>query len=104
MNAVIDIKSSLQHVASQYSPELHSFILTLLTKSTCVDNPISIHDVLPLISIPLIRNIEYLHEYNDQLEAEFAKEVENGRLFRILTKLGFINERPESIFKLFLFY
>jgi hypothetical protein len=26
--------------------------------------------------------------------AELAKEVENGRLLRILVKLGFINERP----------
>ncbi len=29
------------------------------------------------------------------LEGELAKEVENGRLFRMLVKLGFINERPE---------
>jgi len=26
--------------------------------------------------------------------AELAKEVENGRLLRLLIKLGFINERP----------
>eukprot|EP01103_Thecamoeba_quadrilineata_P017242 TRINITY_DN6027_c0_g1_i1.p1 TRINITY_DN6027_c0_g1~~TRINITY_DN6027_c0_g1_i1.p1 ORF type:complete len:137 (+),score=19.24 TRINITY_DN6027_c0_g1_i1:391-801(+) len=29
------------------------------------------------------------------LETEMSKEVENGRLLRILVKLGFINERPE---------
>lgn len=28
------------------------------------------------------------------LEAELAKEFENGRLFRLLVKMGFINERP----------
>ena len=26
--------------------------------------------------------------------AELAKEVENGRLLRLLVKLGFVNERP----------
>ncbi len=31
----------------------------------------------------------------DILEAELSKELENGRLFRLLAKLGFINERPE---------
>ena len=33
--------------------------------------------------------------YNDLLESELSKEVENGRLFRVVCKLGFINERPE---------
>jgi len=32
---------------------------------------------------------------NDNLENELAKEVENGRVMRLLTKLGVINERPE---------
>ena len=34
-----------------------------------------------------------LHE--DLLEMELSKELQNGRLFRILSKLGTINERPE---------
>ena len=33
----------------------------------------------------------FLQDYH---MAELAKEVENGRLLRILVKLGFINERP----------
>lgn len=31
----------------------------------------------------------------DTLEAELMRELENGRLVRLLTKFGFINERPE---------
>lgn len=31
---------------------------------------------------------------NDWLENELAKELENGRMFRLLSKLAFINERP----------
>lgn len=29
------------------------------------------------------------------MEQELTKEYENGRLFRLLVKLAFINERPE---------
>lgn len=32
---------------------------------------------------------------SDVIETELAKEVENGRLFRLLVKLGTISERPE---------
>ncbi|KAI9886012.1 MAG: hypothetical protein M1823_002179 [Watsoniomyces obsoletus] len=32
---------------------------------------------------------------DDQLHSELMRELENGRLFRLMAKLGFINERPE---------
>lgn len=31
----------------------------------------------------------------DTLEAELMRELENGRLVRLMAKFGFINERPE---------
>jgi hypothetical protein len=31
------------------------------------------------------------------LESELSGEVENGRLVRLMIKLGFINERAESV-------
>jgi len=48
-----------------------------------------------MITLHMMREIEYLHNCTDMLESELSKEVENGRLFRLLAKLGFINERPE---------
>lgn len=33
--------------------------------------------------------------YADELENELMSELENGRLVRLMAKLGFINERPE---------
>ena len=33
--------------------------------------------------------------YDDHLEAYLSRELENSRLVRLLTKMGFINERPE---------
>ena len=35
------------------------------------------------------------HSAVDRLEGELMSELENGRLFRLLCKFGFINERPE---------
>jgi hypothetical protein len=34
------------------------------------------------------------------LETELMKELDNGRLLRLLVKLGFINERPECVLAL----
>jgi hypothetical protein len=40
-------------------------------------------------------DVELTSSYNDMLESELGSEVENGRLVRLMTKLGFINERAE---------
>ena len=36
-----------------------------------------------------------MYRTNDALEGYMMRELENGRVARLLTKLGFINERPE---------
>jgi PAB-dependent poly(A)-specific ribonuclease subunit 3 len=36
-----------------------------------------------------------IFSYADSLESGLEAEVENGRVARMLIKLGFINERPE---------
>ena len=36
-----------------------------------------------------------IYRCNDVLEMELGRELENGRVVRLLCKLGFINERPE---------
>src|SRR3990167_4741242 len=41
------------------------------------------------------------YSYNDHLENEARKESESGRLFRLIAKLGYINERHEFIFSSF---
>ena len=35
-----------------------------------------------------------LHCANDRLYNELQKEMENGRFVRVLSKLGYVNERP----------
>jgi hypothetical protein len=40
--------------------------------------------------------IENVHLQNDEIMNELSKETENGRLVRILVKLGMMNERPDD--------
>jgi PAB-dependent poly(A)-specific ribonuclease subunit 3 len=42
----------------------------------------------------------FLHSTVDRLEAELMSELESGRLVRLLTKMGFINERPGWVISL----
>lgn len=37
----------------------------------------------------------YIYSYADSLETNLGRELENGRITKLLSKLGFINERPE---------
>lgn len=38
---------------------------------------------------------DWVNSYADSLESGMEAELENGRVARLLIKLGFINERPE---------
>lgn len=39
--------------------------------------------------------LDNLHNYIEVLDHELSKEVQNGRLFRLMVKLATINERPD---------
>lgn len=57
-----------------------------------------------MIGARFYTQLDVLQLRTDIMENEISKEMENGRLFRLLVKLGTINERPEYIFlsKLFI--
>jgi len=55
----------------------------------------SVNDIMPMIGARFYTQLDAAQVKCDVLEGELAKEMENGRLFRILCKMGTINERPE---------
>lgn len=55
----------------------------------------SINEVMPMIGARFYTQLDGAHLRCDVLENELAKEVENGRLVRLMCKLSMINERPE---------
>lgn len=55
----------------------------------------SINDIMPMIGARFYTQLDSAQLRSDVIENELSKEVENGRLFRLIAKLGIINERPE---------
>lgn len=86
------LESSLDCVTKHYSTDLRNLLLLLLGHPLRVT---TINDIMPMIGARFYTQLDSAQMRSDVLEAELAKEVENGRLFRLLVKLGAINERPE---------
>jgi len=51
---------------------------------------------MPSIGARFYTQLDSAYLWGDMVEGELEKEVENGRLFRLLCKLGSVNERPHS--------
>eukprot|EP01125_Pyxidicula_operculata_P020897 TRINITY_DN785_c0_g1_i2.p1 TRINITY_DN785_c0_g1~~TRINITY_DN785_c0_g1_i2.p1 ORF type:complete len:486 (+),score=70.32 TRINITY_DN785_c0_g1_i2:626-2083(+) len=92
-DAMSNFAKSMEHITNTYSNELKELIITLCNKPT-IAYP-TINDICQSINGRMLDQLDRLYCYNDGLESELSKEIENGRLFRLLSKLGFINERPE---------
>lgn len=92
---------TLNSVSRCYSDDLIMLIYKLLTiKKNEIENEnlrsISIIDSLTtLIGSRYYVLLDHVYQKNDCLEMELCKEMDNSRLFRLLAKLGCINERPE---------
>ncbi|KAK3100528.1 hypothetical protein FSP39_021365 [Pinctada imbricata] len=87
-----NFQNSMELIARSYSADLKNFFLYLLTNQ---NRPRSINDIMPMIGARFYTQLDSAQLRSDVIENELAKEVENGRLFRLLSKLGTINERPE---------
>uniref|UniRef100_UPI0035900674 PAN2-PAN3 deadenylation complex subunit PAN3 isoform X2 n=1 Tax=Myxine glutinosa TaxID=7769 RepID=UPI0035900674 len=83
---------SMDLVALNYSPDLKNLIVYLLSGQS---RPRSINDIMPMIGARFYTQLDAAQMRSDVVEEELAKEVQNGRLFRLLARMGTINERPE---------
>ncbi|KAJ3258890.1 PAB-dependent poly(A)-specific ribonuclease subunit 3 [Chytriomyces hyalinus] len=90
--SVHNLPKSLEHISRSYSPDLKNVILLLLSKRNSYK---SIDEVLTMIMPRVVHEMSTAHGQSDILESELTRETENGRVVRLLCKLGFINERPE---------
>ncbi|KAI8819981.1 kinase-like domain-containing protein [Fimicolochytrium jonesii] len=90
--AVHNLSKSIEYIVRHYSADMKNVILYLLSKPSQYK---TIDDVVTMIGPRILHEINSAHHYNDLLEGELTRELENGRLVRLLCKLGCINERPE---------
>ncbi|XP_046807117.1 PAN2-PAN3 deadenylation complex subunit PAN3 isoform X2 [Lucilia cuprina] len=86
-----NVQSSIEMVSRHYSSDLRNFIVYLFTTT----QRRSVTDLMPMIGARFYTQLDALQAQCDMQEDELAKEMENGRLYRILVKLNCINERPD---------
>ncbi|ETI19969.1 hypothetical protein G647_08984 [Cladophialophora carrionii CBS 160.54] len=76
-----------------FKPELQNAVVWLYS---AMQNPEkTIDGFVTLISNQMITAFNAALHTDDELSSQLAREVENARLFRLMAKLNFINERPE---------
>ena len=89
-NAGQNYTKSIELMSKQYSATLREQILHL-----CSGHYKNVDDLAKNIASHSLINFNASLHYQDTIENELTKELENGRIVRLLCKLGFINERPE---------
>ncbi|CEP17331.1 hypothetical protein [Parasitella parasitica] len=83
---------SFDFMSRFYSPDLKNVAYYLLGKPTMSK---SIDEVFVLIGPRLLHELNSSQYYTDTLETSLGNELENSRLVRLMSKLNFIDERPE---------
>lgn len=80
---------SYDNIHRAYTPQLRDCIITLIEKLP------SIQTFLSIIADQTMTVMDGALHQDDGLTSNLMGELENGRLIRLMTKLGFINERQE---------
>ncbi|MBW0534771.1 hypothetical protein O181_074486 [Austropuccinia psidii MF-1] len=92
------LSKGVEYIKQFYSRELNEavgYLLRSVNDCSLPGNAISIDGFLSMIWQHGLDEMTKVFNHNDLLEECLARELENGRIVRLLTKLGFINERPE---------
>ncbi|KAL4895768.1 PAB-dependent poly(A)-specific ribonuclease subunit pan3 [Aspergillus ambiguus] len=85
---------AMEHFTRVYSPQMKNSVFWLLN-SMQKDQDHTIDIFITGISSQLMSTFDSALHMDDQLTSDLGRELENGRLVRLMTKLNFINERPE---------
>lgn len=83
------ITTAMDTVQRTYTASFHTFLVVLLTKTPTAEM------ACRLLAPQLVTELDTLYDHSDGLDQLLHREADNGRLLRLLLKLGFINERPE---------
>ncbi|EFP78995.2 PAB-dependent poly(A)-specific ribonuclease subunit 3 [Puccinia graminis f. sp. tritici] len=88
------LTKGVEYVKQFYSAELSEVVAYLLAPALD-GHTISIEGLLRMLWSRSLDEMTKVFNHNDLLEESLSRELENGRLVRLMVKLGFINERPE---------
>lgn len=83
--------SSCSLSCDSLDPSLPRYLL----HSAQMPHPPTVSGILQWTAPRALTALDSLWRSRDQVENELQRELDNGRLFRLLAKLGVVNERPE---------
>lgn len=89
-----NVQASIEQMSRTYSIELRDTVLWLLTPAT----PPAVKDIdefIRGISTHIILSLDASLQESDELSSELYKELENGRIARLMMKLAAVNERHD---------
>lgn len=93
-NVMHNPTKAMEHFTRAYSPQLKNSVFWLLN-ALQKDQERNIDIFITGISSQLMSTFDSALHLDDQLTSDLSRELENGRLVRLMAKLNFINERPE---------
>jgi PAB-dependent poly(A)-specific ribonuclease subunit 3 len=93
MDASQNFARAMDQFKRFYKPDLQNAVVWLY--SAVQNQEKTMDQFIALIASQMIAAFDGALHNDDYLHSEFSREVENARLFRLLAKLNFINERPE---------
>lgn len=93
MDAAQNFARAMDHFKRFYKPDLQNAVIWLYSAMQNPDK--TIDQFLTFISSQMISAFNGALHNDDYLFSELSREVENARLFRLMAKLNFINERSE---------
>ena len=88
----VDAPAALAHTEAVLGPDLKALAMQLLTTRT---PNVTVGALLATLGPRMAEQLGRSYAHTDVLERSLSREVENGRMARLLIKLGFVNERPE---------
>ncbi|KAK0110148.1 PAB-dependent poly(A)-specific ribonuclease subunit 3 [Cadophora gregata] len=88
------LKGSLESLKRNYSVEFRDTVEWLLTPAIAPETK-DLNEFIRGISGQIMTSYDNSLHANDTAIGTLSQELENGRLFRLIAKLGTINERPE---------
>eukprot|EP00960_Hanusia_phi_P038825 753625-Hanusia_phi.AAC.2 len=89
-----NLSTSVDFISAHYPADLKDFIVYLITQPAG-QVPASIFSACARISGRLLEQVDFTYQHIDTCYNELTKEIQNGRLFRLLVKLNMIIERPQ---------
>ncbi|KAF9872221.1 hypothetical protein CkaCkLH20_10313 [Colletotrichum karsti] len=89
------LKGLIEQMSRTYSKEITDTVLWLLTPAPPGATPKGIEEFISGIAVHMVATLDACLQESDTLKSELFRELENGRLVRLMVKLGAINERQE---------